>query len=108
VVLNPVALEELHFAVVHADGEVDDELVLGLRQDDLNVGIQSDRLAGLIYLSARDFVEVWLFGERLRNGNHEGSHSITKNPEVAEGCDAARHAVRCQLQWTRRAFASSV
>ncbi len=48
VVLDAVALEEPHFAAVHADGEVDDELVLRLAEDRLDVRLDLRDLRGAV------------------------------------------------------------
>ncbi len=58
VVLDAVALEELERPVVHADGEVDDELVLRLRQDERGVARQVHRPGSLLELHLDDGVQV--------------------------------------------------
>ena len=60
VVLDAIALEELERPVVHADREVDDELVLRLRQDERGVARQLHRLGRLLELQLDDVVEVAL------------------------------------------------
>jgi hypothetical protein len=60
-VLNPVALEHLVLSAVHADREVDDELVLGLRQDVADRGGQTRDGGGAIELFESDGVRVWFF-----------------------------------------------
>jgi hypothetical protein len=58
VVLNPVALEHLPLAIVHANREVDDQLVLGLGQNVADVRLQIDDVGGLGNLLDRDVEEI--------------------------------------------------
>ena len=60
VVLDAVAFEELVAAVVHPDGEVDDELVFGLREDGRHLARQVHRLGRFFELGLDDGVEVAL------------------------------------------------
>ncbi len=65
VVLDAVALEHLHRPVIHRDGEMDDQLVLRLREHRAHVGGDSDLLGGSVEVSLNDLEELVLrFGHR--------------------------------------------
>ncbi len=59
-VLDAVALEEADVAVIHAHREVDDDLVLGLRQDGADVRLEADGIGGLVEVALDDLEEVVL------------------------------------------------
>ena len=76
VVLDPVALEESDLSVVHADGEVDDELVLRLAEDRLNVGLDLRDLRGSIEVVLHDLVEIVLLGRPGQPGGRNRRHQL--------------------------------
>ena len=77
VVLDAVALEELHLTVVHADREVDDELVLRLAQDRPNVIGQIDRAGCAVEIVLDDLEEVVLLhDDRARRSGSSWNHVL--------------------------------
>jgi hypothetical protein len=54
-VLDAVAGEDLHAAVVHVDGEMDGQLAAGLAQDEAHPGVEVQALGGQVELALGDF-----------------------------------------------------
>src|SRR5215471_10591952 len=65
--LNAIAFEKSHLSVVNANGKVDDELVLGLAQNEANVVGQLDERGGPVEILLDDF-EKLVSGPRCRAG----------------------------------------
>jgi hypothetical protein len=60
VVLDAVALEEPVVPVIHADREVDDQLVLGLRQNHVEALFDLDGLGRSVELGLGDLIHILL------------------------------------------------
>ena len=77
VVLDSIALEELHLAVVHADREVDDELVLRLAQDRADVFCEIERACCAVEVVLDDLEEVVLLDDdRTRRSGSRWNHVL--------------------------------
>ena len=90
--LNAVPFEEPDFAVVHTDGEMHDDLVLGLAQNQPDVLGEIDDPGGAVEVVLHHFEELVLGRARLtRRGEARGSH------ETADGDVRLTHPVGISL-----------
>lgn len=55
VVLNPIALEDARFAVIHLHRKMHDQLVLGFCEDPLHMHWKADQFGGLLHVALDDF-----------------------------------------------------